>query len=73
VLETFFKILASGAKQCNVLSRVTASIRRLDFRRLDEPTGDFTYARLMGSQEKVKTGYKPAELDRWAKLAAKVA
>ncbi|HYI03357.1 MAG TPA: DUF72 domain-containing protein, partial [Reyranella sp.] len=30
---------------------------------------DFTYARLMGAQEKVKTGYKPAELDQWAKRA----
>ena len=40
-----------------------------DFPEIDEPTADFTYARLMGSQEKVKTGYKPAELDQWAKRA----
>ena len=40
-----------------------------DFPEIDEPTADFTYARLMGAQEKVKTGYKPAELDNWAKRA----
>jgi uncharacterized protein YecE (DUF72 family) len=40
-----------------------------DFPEIDEPTADFTYARLMGSDEKVKTGYKPAELDKWAKKA----
>jgi uncharacterized protein YecE (DUF72 family) len=37
------------------------------FPEIDEPTADFTYARLMGTQEKVKTGYKPAELDQWAR------
>ena len=40
-----------------------------DFPEIDEPTADFTYARLMGAEEKVKTGYKPAELDEWAKRA----
>ena len=40
-----------------------------DFPEIDEPTADFTYARLMGAEEKVKTGYKPAELDKWAKKA----
>jgi len=40
-----------------------------DFPEIDEPTADFTYARLMKSEEKVKTGYKPAELDKWAKKA----
>ena len=39
------------------------------FPEIDEPTADFTYARLMGAQEKVKTGYRPAELDLWAKRA----
>ena len=33
-----------------------------DFPEIDEPTADFTYARLMGAQEKVKTGYKPADI-----------
>ena len=37
-----------------------------DFPQIDEPTADFTYARLMKSQEKVKTGYNPADLDKWA-------
>lgn len=36
------------------------------FPEIDEPTADFTYARLMGSVEKVKTGYKPTDLDKWA-------
>jgi uncharacterized protein YecE (DUF72 family) len=40
-----------------------------DFPAIDEPTADFTYARLMRTTESVKTGYKPAELDRWAKEA----
>ncbi len=40
-----------------------------DFPAIDEPTADFTYARLMRSEESVKTGYKPAELDRWSTRA----
>jgi len=40
-----------------------------DFPEIDEPTADFTYARLMGTQDKVKAGYKPAELDKLAKKA----
>ena len=40
-----------------------------EFPRIDEKTADFTYARLMRTQESVKTGYKPAELDAWAKTA----
>ena len=40
-----------------------------DFPCIDEATADFTYARLMQAEEKVKTGYKPAELDKWAKRA----
>jgi len=40
-----------------------------DFPEIDEPTADFTYARLMRTKPSVKTGYKPAELDGWAKKA----
>ena len=40
-----------------------------DFPEIDEPTADFTYARLMRAQEKVKTGYTPADIDKWAKRA----
>jgi uncharacterized protein YecE (DUF72 family) len=40
-----------------------------EFPMIDEPTADFTYARLMRAEEKMKTGYKPADLDRWAKTA----
>jgi uncharacterized protein YecE (DUF72 family) len=36
---------------------------------IDEPTADFTYARLMRTQEKVATGYAAAGLGRWAKRA----
>jgi uncharacterized protein YecE (DUF72 family) len=32
-------------------------------------TGDFVYARLMNSEEKVKTGYPPKALARWAEAA----
>ncbi|HEY4074886.1 MAG TPA: DUF72 domain-containing protein [Herbaspirillum sp.] len=40
-----------------------------NFPALDEPTADFTYARLMRSKDEVDTGYTPAELDAWAKRA----
>jgi uncharacterized protein YecE (DUF72 family) len=40
-----------------------------DFPQIDEPTADFTYARLMKSEEKTKTGYKPTDLAKWAKQA----
>jgi uncharacterized protein YecE (DUF72 family) len=40
-----------------------------DFPEIDEPTADFTYARLMRTKEKVKTGYTGPELDAWAKRA----
>ena len=38
-----------------------------DFPEIEENTADFTYARLMKTQEKIKTGYSPADLDGWAK------
>src|SRR3546814_16871828 len=37
------------------------------FPEIDEPTADFTYARLMRTQEDVETGYGAKDLDRWAK------
>jgi uncharacterized protein YecE (DUF72 family) len=40
-----------------------------DFPAIDEPTADFTYARLMRTQEDVETGYDNAALGRWAKQA----
>ena len=40
-----------------------------DFPAIDEPTADFTYARLMRSKEDVETGYSGAELGRWATRA----
>jgi uncharacterized protein YecE (DUF72 family) len=40
-----------------------------DFPRIDESTADFTYARLMRSQDKVATGYSAADLDGWTKRA----
>ncbi len=40
-----------------------------DFPQIDEPTADFTYARLMRTQAEIATGYAAAELDRWAKQA----
>ncbi len=36
-----------------------------DFPEIDEPTADFAYARLMRTQEEVKTGYPAAALERW--------
>ena len=40
-----------------------------EFPEIDEATTDFTYARLMGSVENLKAGYKPDALDKWAKRA----
>jgi uncharacterized protein YecE (DUF72 family) len=40
-----------------------------DFPEIDEPTADFTYARLMRTAEDVATGYTPADLDRWSRRA----
>ena len=40
-----------------------------EFPAIDAPTADFTYARLMRSEEKIETGYSEADLDRWAKRA----
>ena len=39
------------------------------FPAIDEPTADFTYARLMRTEEDVPTGYKPAAIGKWAKKA----
>ena len=38
-----------------------------DFPQIEEPTADFTYARLMRTQDKIETGYSSADLDGWAK------
>ena len=35
----------------------------------DEPTADFTYARLMRTSEELASGYEAAALDRWADRA----
>ena len=40
-----------------------------DFPQIDETTADFTYARLMRTNEDVPTGYKPAAITKWAKQA----
>ncbi|HVZ01726.1 MAG TPA: DUF72 domain-containing protein [Dongiaceae bacterium] len=40
------------------------------FPRIDEPTADFSYARLMRTEEEVETGYPAKALDGWAKQAA---
>ena len=40
-----------------------------DFPSIEQPTADFTYARLMRTKEEVETGYTAAEIDRWANRA----
>ena len=40
-----------------------------EFPAIDEPTADFTYARLMRTKEDVATGYSAADLGRWAERA----
>lgn len=41
------------------------------FPAIDQPTADFTYARLMRTKEDIETGYSAADLDRWAQRARK--
>ena len=38
-----------------------------DFPLIEEPTADFTYARLMRTREDVETGYTTAEIGQWTK------
>ncbi len=40
-----------------------------EFPAIEEPTADFTYARLMRTKEDIETGYAPKDLDKWAKEA----
>jgi uncharacterized protein YecE (DUF72 family) len=40
-----------------------------DFPEIEQPTADFTYARLMRSAKKHKAGYAPAALDSWTQRA----
>ena len=40
-----------------------------DFPKIDEPTADFTYARLQRCAEDCPTGYDEKSLDRWAEQA----
>jgi len=40
-----------------------------EYPEIDEPTADFTYVRLMKSTDKLKAGYRPVELDKWAERA----
>jgi uncharacterized protein YecE (DUF72 family) len=40
-----------------------------EFPEIDEPTSDFTYARLMRSQDDVPTGYSSSSIAHWAKQA----
>ena len=40
-----------------------------EFPSIDEPTADFTYARMMRTHEDVATGYPARELNSWAKRA----
>jgi len=40
-----------------------------EFPEIDEPTSDFTYARLMRTREDIETGYSAAALDAWDKRA----
>jgi uncharacterized protein YecE (DUF72 family) len=40
-----------------------------DFPVIEQPTADFTYARLMSTKEDVETGYSPGEIDQWAQRA----
>ena len=62
----------AGKKFYDLARRYNAAIVFADdenFPAIDEPTADFTYARLMRSKEDVETGYTGADLGRWATRA----
>jgi len=40
-----------------------------EYPQIADPTADFVYARLMGTQEKARLGYAPTALDAWAARA----
>jgi len=40
-----------------------------DFPEIDEPTADFTYARLMRTKPEIEAGYASADIEGWAKRA----
>jgi uncharacterized protein YecE (DUF72 family) len=40
-----------------------------EYPEIDEPTADFTYARLMRTKEEIETGYAARDIGRWAKRA----
>jgi uncharacterized protein YecE (DUF72 family) len=40
-----------------------------EYPQIADITAPFVYARIMGTQEKAKLGYQPAELDRWVERA----
>jgi uncharacterized protein YecE (DUF72 family) len=42
-----------------------------EFPAIEQQTADFTYARLMRTEEQIETGYSAAGLDRWADRARK--
>lgn len=46
------------------------SVDSAEYPRIDQPTADFTYARLMRSEEQIATGYSEAALGDWARRAA---
>jgi uncharacterized protein YecE (DUF72 family) len=48
--------------ECAVVSADSA-----EYPRIDQHTADFTYARLMRSEDEIATGYSDAALDDWAK------
>lgn len=62
----------TDARFCDLARRHGVAIVLADhdrFPRIEEPTADFTYARLMRGRDDLPTGYPPAELDAWAERA----
>jgi len=44
-----------------------------DYPLIDEPTGDFAYARLVRGRDDIETGYPPEALDTWATRLRRIA
>jgi len=57
------------AKLCKKYGAAIVFADSPKFPKIDEETADFTYARLMGTESKIETGYAPKAIKAWADKA----
>ena len=69
VTQQMVQNFLNGGAAVNQLCRAVDADLRVYELALEEPTADFTYARLMRTKKTVKTGYTTRELEEWARRA----